>query len=80
MDVTGYDQAKIDNRCTNSRPVDLTGRIGSGMRNVQPSEAKTHLPRVRNELERGETIIITRHGFAIARVLPQVSRCQAEIA
>jgi antitoxin (DNA-binding transcriptional repressor) of toxin-antitoxin stability system len=50
------------------------------MREVQPSEAKTHLSRVRNELERGETIIITRHGFAIARVLPQVSRCQTEIA
>ena len=32
------------------------------MREVQASEAKAHLPRLLDEVERGETIVITRHG------------------
>ena len=50
------------------------------MREIQASEAKTHLPRLLDEVERGETIVITRHGRAIARIVPEVSRRQAEIA
>ncbi len=50
------------------------------MREVQASEAKTHLPRLLDEVERGETIVITRHGRPIARIVPEVSRRQAEIA
>jgi prevent-host-death family protein len=50
------------------------------MREVQASEAKTHLPRLLDQVERGETIVITRHGRAIARLVPEVSRRQAEIA
>ncbi len=38
------------------------------MREVQASEAKTHLPRLLDEVERGETIVITRHGRPIARL------------
>ena len=49
------------------------------MREVQASEAKTHLPRLLDEVERGETIIITRHGRAIARLVPEADRRQAEI-
>ncbi|MDN3565105.1 type II toxin-antitoxin system Phd/YefM family antitoxin [Paeniroseomonas aquatica] len=49
------------------------------MREIQASEAKTHLPRLLDEVERGETIIITRHGRAIARIVPEVSRRRAEI-
>jgi prevent-host-death family protein len=30
------------------------------MREIQASEAKTHLPRLLDEVERGETLIITR--------------------
>ena len=41
------------------------------MREVQASEAKTHLPRLLDEVERGETLIITRHGRAIARLVPE---------
>ena len=37
-------------------------------REVQASEAKTHFARLLDEVERGETIIITRHGQAIARI------------
>ena len=43
-------------------------------REVQASEAKTHLPRLLDEVERGETIIITRHGRAIARLVSRVGR------
>lgn len=49
------------------------------MREIQASEAKVHLPRLLDEVERGETLIITRHGRAIARIIPEVSRRQEEI-
>ena len=41
------------------------------MREIQASEAKTHLPQLLDEIERGRTIIITRHGRAIARLIPE---------
>ena len=40
------------------------------MREIQASEAKTHLPQLLDEIEKGESIIITRHGRAIARLIP----------
>ena len=49
------------------------------MREIQASEAKTHLPQILDEVERGETVIITRHGRAIARLVPETERRQAEI-
>jgi prevent-host-death family protein len=48
-------------------------------RQVQASAAKTHLPRLLDEVERGETIIITRHGRPIARIVPERSQRQREI-
>lgn len=42
------------------------------MREIQSSLAKTHLPQLLDEVERGETIVITRHGRAIARLVPEV--------
>lgn len=42
------------------------------MREIQASEAKTHLPKLLDAVERGETIIITRHGRAVARLSPEV--------
>jgi prevent-host-death family protein len=50
------------------------------MREVQASEAKTHLPRLLDEVERGETLIITRHGQPVARLVPEVNQRRAEIA
>ncbi|MEO0030504.1 MAG: hypothetical protein RIS94_262 [Pseudomonadota bacterium] len=57
------------------------------MREVQSSDAKAHLPQLLSEVERGETIIITRHGRAIARLVPEaeqraneVQRTMAQIA
>jgi prevent-host-death family protein len=49
------------------------------MREIQASEAKAHLPSLLDEVERGETLIITRHGKAIARIVPEAHRRQAEI-
>ena len=48
-------------------------------REVRASEAKTHLARLLDDVERGETIIITRHGRAIARIVPETHRRQQEI-
>lgn len=49
------------------------------MREVRASDAKAHLPQLLDEVERGETIIITRHGRAIARIVPEASRRQEEV-
>lgn len=47
------------------------------MREVQASEAKTHLPQLLDDVEHGETIIITRHGRPIARLVPDQAARQA---
>jgi prevent-host-death family protein len=49
------------------------------MREIQASEAKVHLPQLLDDVERGETLIITRHGRRIARIVPEVDRRQEEI-
>jgi prevent-host-death family protein len=49
------------------------------MREIQASEAKTHLPRLLDDVERGETLIITRHGKPIARIVPEADVRQAEV-
>jgi prevent-host-death family protein len=49
------------------------------MREIQASEAKAHLPQLLDDVERGETLIITRHGRAIARIVPEPDRRQDEI-
>jgi prevent-host-death family protein len=51
------------------------------METVGSYEAKTHLPRLLERVERGETIIITRHGKAVARLVPATpTAAQPEIA
>jgi prevent-host-death family protein len=40
------------------------------MRKIQASQAKTHLPQILSDVERGETVLITRHGRPIARLGP----------
>jgi prevent-host-death family protein len=40
------------------------------MREVPASEAKTHLPQLLDEIERGESIAITRHGRPVAHLTP----------
>src|ERR1051326_4715219 len=53
---------------------------GHPSREVQASEAKTHLPQLLDEVERGATIVITRHGRRIARLVPDPEHRQREIA
>ena len=40
------------------------------MRTVGAYEAKTHLPRLLDEVAQGETITITKHGVPVARLVP----------
>ena len=40
------------------------------MRTVGAYEAKTHLPSLLEQVERGETITITKHGREVARLVP----------
>ena len=49
------------------------------MRDIQASEAKTHLPQLLDAVERGETLRITRHGRPIARIVPEANRRQEEV-
>ena len=49
------------------------------MREVPASEAKARLLQLLDDVERGETLIITRHGRAIARIVPEADRRQEEI-
>lgn len=49
------------------------------MREVQASEAKAHLSELLDDVERGETVVVTRHGRPIARIVPEAERRRAEI-
>ena len=49
------------------------------MREVQASDAKAHFPQLLDDIERGETVIITRHGRPIARIVPEAHLRQEEI-
>ncbi len=49
------------------------------MRQIQASEAKTKFLQLLHDVERGDTLIITRHGKPIARLSPETERRQAEI-
>lgn len=49
------------------------------MREMQCSEAKTHFLRLLDEVARGETIVITRHGEPVARLVPNREEYRREI-
>jgi prevent-host-death family protein len=49
------------------------------MREIQATEAKAHLPQLLDDVERGETVVITRHGRPIARIVPEAHRRREEI-
>ena len=44
------------------------------MKQVGVYDAKTHLPKLLDEVERGETVTITRHGRPIAKLVPVSGR------
>ncbi|MPZ55648.1 MAG: type II toxin-antitoxin system prevent-host-death family antitoxin [Rhizobiales bacterium] len=49
------------------------------MKHVQASSAKAHLAELLDEVERGETIVITRHGKEIATLSPRNEHREREI-
>jgi prevent-host-death family protein len=49
------------------------------MREIQASEAKAHLSQLLDDVEHGETLIITRHGHPIARLTPEPHNRRAEV-
>jgi len=49
------------------------------MRKIQASDARARLLQILDEVERGETVIITRRGRAIARLVPERQRRQEQI-
>jgi prevent-host-death family protein len=52
------------------------------METIQASEAKTHFLRILDRIERGESVVITRHGKPVARISPpqEDDRSRAEQA
>lgn len=50
------------------------------MREVQASEAKTHLLQLLDDVEHGETVVITRHGKRIAHLVPDAEQRRAAVA
>ncbi|MCC6736028.1 MAG: type II toxin-antitoxin system prevent-host-death family antitoxin [Bauldia sp.] len=44
------------------------------MKKIQSSEAKTHLLRLLDEVEAGGSYVVTRHGRAVARLVPEADR------
>jgi prevent-host-death family protein len=39
-------------------------------RTIQASEAKTHFLRILDEVEQGQSVLVTRHGQPVARIEP----------
>ena len=54
----------------------------TSMRSIGAYEAKTHLPRLLDEVEQGERITITKHGRPVAVLVPPaaVGRPDADVA
>ncbi len=63
----------------NERVIGKVTQSVDAMREIQAFDAKARLPQLLDDVERGETLIITRHGRAIARIVPEVDRRQEEV-
>jgi len=44
--------------------------LNQALKTVGAFEAKTHLSKLLEEVQQGEEVLITRHGRAVARMLP----------
>ena len=49
------------------------------MREIGAYEAKTHLPKLLEQVEKGERFIITRHGRAVAELSPVGQRNESDV-
>jgi prevent-host-death family protein len=43
------------------------------MQTIQASEAKTKFLRILDDVERGASVIVTRHGKPVARIVPEAA-------
>lgn len=50
------------------------------MKHIQTSEAKAQFSELLDQVERGETIVITRHGKPIARIIPDAEARRERVA
>jgi prevent-host-death family protein len=50
------------------------------MRRIQSSEAKSRFSELLDDVERGETIVVTRHGRDIAQIIPSGEQRKANVA
>ncbi len=48
-------------------------------REIQVADTETNLSKLLDDVERGATVVITRNGRAVARVVPEVDQRQARI-
>jgi len=49
------------------------------MTTIGSSEAKTHLPQLLERVARGEKILITRHGKAVAQLVPPPAESERDV-
>jgi prevent-host-death family protein len=49
------------------------------MQTFQASEAKTHFLRILDDVERGESVVITRHGKQVALISPRAEIDQERV-
>jgi prevent-host-death family protein len=49
------------------------------MQTIQASEAKTKFLSILDEVERGASVIVTRHGKPIARIIPEAEIDRARV-
>lgn len=49
------------------------------MKHIQASAAKARFAELLDDVERGDTVVITRHGKAIARIVPDEAKREQDI-
>jgi prevent-host-death family protein len=49
------------------------------MRTIQAADAKTHFLRLLDQIEQGESVIVTRHGRRVARIVPEAEADQDRV-
>jgi prevent-host-death family protein len=50
------------------------------MRTIQAAEAKTQFLRILDDVEQGESVIVTRHGRKVARIVPEADAEQDRVS
>jgi prevent-host-death family protein len=78
--LTGYIDRLYDGKMASRKPSQgfsesaVPFQAHTEVREVQASVAKTHFSQLLDEVERGTTIVVLRHGKPIARIVPDEQR------